>query len=117
MIVTLSTFTLLGCSTVYSLTEAERVEKLQRGVNVYQVNCVSCHGTDLLGTNQGPPLLWDLYVSNHHPDKRMALSISDGVSQHHWRYGDMPAQTHLNETEVDDVVFFIRQNLNANVFR
>ena len=115
-LIALSPFILWGCTAVDLQAEQKYQSALNSGQTVYQENCSACHGTDLLGTTQGPPLLWDLYITSHHPNKRMKQSLREGVSQHHWVFGDMPDQSHLSDTELSDVVFFVRQNLYKSGF-
>jgi mono/diheme cytochrome c family protein len=89
----------------------------EQGEKIYFVSCVQCHGSSLRGTDQGPPLIWDLYVSRHHSDRQFKKAVSEGVQEHHWRFGDMPAFPDLTESDVDNVVFFVRSVLRKHGIR
>ena len=76
--------------------------------------CSLCHDKDLSGTKLGPPLVYSLYKSGHHNDERLFKSIKEGVGQHHWYFGNMPAHPHISDTDINHMVAFIRQSLELN---
>ena len=63
--------------------------ELAKGQILYEKYCSSCHGLDLTGTDQGPPLLHPFYKPSHHGDKSFYRAALKGVKQHHWNFGDM----------------------------
>lgn len=105
-----------SCSAISTISSEERLAVLDRGKQVFDTYCASCHGLALRGTEIGPPLIWDLYVSGHHSDRQFKKAIVQGVKQHHWRFGDMPSFK-LKDEEVADVVVYVRQTLRDNGIR
>jgi mono/diheme cytochrome c family protein len=78
------------------------------GATVYGAQCRACHGPAGRGTDQGPPLVHGYYVPGHHADLAFYRAVKQGVVQHHWEFGDMPAQPQIPPTEVADVVAYVR---------
>ncbi|BCE00780.1 c-type cytochrome [Marinicellulosiphila megalodicopiae] len=76
--------------------------------------CPVCHDKDLSGTKMGPPLIFSLYKNGHHNNERLFKSIKEGVAQHHWYFGNMPAFAHISDTDINLMVTFIRQSLELN---
>ena len=37
-----------------------------QGREIFNENCAKCHGENAIGTNQGPPLLHNIYNPGHH---------------------------------------------------
>ncbi len=89
---------------------AEGVE----GQAVFEANCMACHGASAAGTKLGPPLIHDIYNPGHHSDQAFYLAAAAGVRQHHWTYGDMPAQPQVSEVEVGLIIRYIRELQEAN---
>lgn len=79
----------------------------QRGKEVYDGKCLSCHGKYTEGTHAGPSLV--PYDRAHHPDGDFARAMRDGVRQHHWNFGDMPPIEGLTEQEVADIISYVRE--------
>ncbi|MFA5564678.1 MAG: cytochrome c [Acidimicrobiia bacterium] len=98
---------LAGCSSDSSATSSDGVT--EQGEAVYQDACASCHGTDLRGTNDGPPLLSQVYEPGHHPDIAFVSAIKNGSPAHHWGFGDMSPVPGLDDNEIDAVISYIRQ--------
>jgi mono/diheme cytochrome c family protein len=80
----------------------------------FDVNCAQCHGKNGSGTNGGPPLIDNVYNSGHHGDAVFVLAIKAGVRQHHWRFGDMPAQPQVPDEQMVAIVQFVREVQAAN---
>lgn len=78
------------------------------GASVYQARCASCHGEDLRGTDKGPSQLSILYEPNHHGDESYRSAIRNGVAQHHWGLGDMPAVEDITDDQIERVITYIR---------
>lgn len=88
------------------------------GATLYLRNCAVCHGTDLLGTVQGPPLLHQIYAPNHHSDEAFQRAVAFGVQPHHWDFGPMVPIPGLSRDEVAHIVAFVRQEQEAaGIFR
>jgi len=81
---------------------------VERGEVNYKNNCARCHGVDMAGTAEGPPLMNKTYGSSHHADLSFYHAVKNGVKQPHWKYGDMPMLTGISPEEVSDIVAFVR---------
>jgi mono/diheme cytochrome c family protein len=79
------------------------------GQQLYAQSCASCHGTDLGGTDLGPPLLSIVYAPAHHPDEAFRSAIVNGVAAHHWEFGPMPPLTGLGDADIDAIIAFVRE--------
>ncbi len=88
---------------------AEAVE----GERYFNAVCAACHGQNGFGTDQGPPLIHDIYNPGHHADEAFFRAAGSGVPQHHWPFGNMPPQS-LTQAEVARIVTFIREVQAAN---
>lgn len=79
------------------------------GKALFLAECARCHGTDLKGTHQGPPLLHPYYRPDHHADLAFFMAIANGVRQHHWHFGDMPPVPTISREQAGSIVAYIRQ--------
>lgn len=86
----------------------------KRGQILFNENCASCHGVNASGTEQGPPLIHDIYNPGHHGDGAFYAAIRRGVRQHHWPYGNMPPQPHVSNVMMADILRFIRETQVEN---
>jgi mono/diheme cytochrome c family protein len=86
------------------------------GETLYRQSCSSCHGADLRGTNQGPSHLSIVYEPNHHPDDSFRRAIAEGVTAHHWAFGDMPPIGGLSDAEVDAIIQYVRERQTEKGF-
>jgi len=84
------------------------------GKAVFEGTCAACHGANLSGTADGPPLLHAFYGPKRHGNRAIASAVQNGSSQHHWRFGAMPPQSHIAEEQVALLVPFIREMQVAN---
>ncbi len=89
----------------------------QKGEMIFNANCASCHGINATGTDQGPPLVHNIYNPGHHADRSFYMAVDQGTKQHHWRFGDMPAQKHVAENDVRQIIKYIRELQVANGIR
>jgi len=80
----------------------------------FDQNCAACHGDIGAGTEQGPPLIHDTYNPGHHGDESFYRAISSGVQQHHWPYGNMPAQSQIEPDLAGMIIKFIREVQSEN---
>ena len=81
---------------------------LAKGQLLYEKYCSSCHGIDLAGSNEGPPLLHAFYKPSHHGDKSFYRAALQGVKQHHWEFGDMQPVPGMTPKKVKSVVAYVR---------
>ncbi len=92
---------------------AQSVGDAVAGEPLYQNNCAQCHGTDLRGTDQGPPHLDKVYESGHHADISFTLAVERGVPAHHWDFGPMPPIEGLTADDVADIIAYVREQQRA----
>lgn len=85
-----------------------------RGKAVFDANCASCHGVNAAGTDKGPPFIHDFYNPGHHDDEAFFLAARRGVPQHHWRFGNMPAQPQVTRDQLVLLVRYVRELQAAN---
>lgn len=78
------------------------------GYELFQGNCAQCHGADLNGTDEGPPLLHGFYKPSHHADVAFYRAIELGSPQHHWNFGDMKPVEGVNSDNARAIVEFVR---------
>jgi len=71
--------------------------------------CASCHGSDLRGTDQGPPFLDAIYRPGHHADASFFLAVKNGARAHHWHFGNMPPVAGLDDAQIEAIVAFVRE--------
>ncbi|HTN99366.1 MAG TPA: cytochrome c [Microthrixaceae bacterium] len=104
---------LAGCSGEDSGSTAEPTLD---GATLYAQNCASCHGADLRGTDKGPSHLSQVYEPGHHPDDSFRAAIEQGVTAHHWGFGDMEPVAGLDSAEADAIIAYIRERQRAEGF-
>src|SRR5918999_4179714 len=78
------------------------------GEQLFDRNCAGCHGSQARGTEKGPPLAHRVYEPSHHSDQAFHLAARNGVAAHHWRFGNMPAQPQVSESDVAAIVAYVR---------
>lgn len=94
-----------------SAIAAETVEipfKLARGQLLFEKYCSGCHGIQLDGTDQGPPLAHPFYKPSHHGDKAFYRAALQGAKQHHWNFGDMPPVEGMTPGKIESIVPYVR---------
>ena len=104
-------FSLLTAVFAVPATSAENIEipfQMARGQLLYERYCSSCHGLELNGSEQGPPLLHPFYKPSHHDDKSFYRAALKGVRQHHWNFGDMPPVAGMTPGKMDRIVPYLR---------
>ena len=80
----------------------------------FDANCAACHGKNGSGSQIGPPLIHDTYNPGHHSDESFRLAVRQGVRQHHWPFGDMPAQPQVSDAQLQDITRYVRELQQAN---
>lgn len=86
----------------------------EKGKEAFDANCAACHGKNASGTDQGPPLVHDIYNPGHHGDVAFLIAAKRGVQSHHWPYGNMPAQPQVSQQEIAAIVKYVRELQLAN---
>lgn len=87
------------------------------GEQFFNQFCSACHGKNAAGTNQGPPLLHQLYVPGHHGDASIRSAALNGVTAHHWRFGNMPPVEGIQEEHIGWITKYLRELQAANGIR
>jgi hypothetical protein len=78
------------------------------GETHYNLKCAECHGVKATGTQQGPPLVHQLYEPSHHADEAFFRAAELGTQAHHWGFGDMAPVEGISRAEVSLVVNYVR---------
>jgi mono/diheme cytochrome c family protein len=84
------------------------------GGKIFAENCVSCHGENAAGSKRGPPLIHKIYEPNHHADGSFYMATKRGVRPHHWKFGPMPPMPNISDTQLINIVAYIRTLQRAN---
>ena len=84
------------------------------GEELFNANCSVCHGMNASGTSQGPTFIDRIYHPGHHPDFSFRNAVSNGVTQHHWVFGDMPPVDGVSPEEVDKIICYVREVQRTN---
>ena len=92
-----------------SLSDAARA-----GEELFNANCLLCHGENAAGTRQGPTLINDIYKPGHHSDFSFRNAVRQGVRQHHWSFGDMPPVPGVSPDEAEQIICYVRELQLAN---
>jgi mono/diheme cytochrome c family protein len=103
-----------GRSTVASVRVPELTRTAVRGQMAFDESCASCHGAHGSGTDLGPPLIHDFYNPGHHGDDAFYAAVEGGVRQHHWQFGNMPAQPQVSELQTKRIIRYVRELQGAN---
>jgi mono/diheme cytochrome c family protein len=86
----------------------------QQGEIAFDANCVKCHGPKGSGSEDGPPLVHNIYNAGHHADAAFLLAARNGVRQHHWPFGDMPPLPQVGDDDIRTIVQYVRELQAAN---
>lgn len=84
------------------------------GKLAFDANCAMCHGNDAGGTDKGPPFVHDIYNPGHHSDASFRYAVRQGVQQHHWHFGNMPALPQVTDQQIAEIVTYVRELQQAN---
>jgi mono/diheme cytochrome c family protein len=85
-----------------------------RGQMAYGRVCASCHGETIDGTDKGPPLMHPVYNPGHHGDASFVAAARRGAKGHHWPFGDMKPVEGISDTELAEIIRFVREVQKAN---
>lgn len=84
------------------------------GQALFAANCAACHGRNAAGSDKGPPLVHPIYNPGHHSDRAFYGAAQQGVRQHHWAFGDMPAQPKVSTDDIALIIEYVRELQVAN---
>lgn len=101
-------------SQMVAVTVPDLSPQAANGKVAFDAVCAACHGVNAGGSDKGPPLIHDYYNPGHHSDAAFFLAAQRGVRQHHWNFGDMPAQPQVSESELEAIVQYVRELQQAN---
>jgi len=104
----------MGGPTVVVSLPAQLSTAAQKGKTLFEGNCVVCHGKNAAGTKQGPPLVHIIYEPSHHGDPAFYRAAQRGVRQHHWPFGNMPPVPGVNQSDVTQIIAYVRELQRAN---
>lgn len=98
------------------LAQGMQVPKPSRGLMpnpaagkvLYERACAQCHGADLRGAKEGPPLLHRVYEPSHHADIAFQIAVKYGSRQHHWNFGDMKPVADVTPDDVAHITAHVR---------
>lgn len=93
---------------------AELSPVARAGQAAFREHCAECHGENAGGTEKGPPLIHRYYEPSHHGDAAFVLAAKRGVPQHHWNFGNMPAQPEVGDRSIQQIIAFVREVQRAN---
>lgn len=86
----------------------------QVGATRFKANCARCHGVNAAGSNQGPPLVHDIYNPGHHGDASFRAAPKRGVRAHHWPFGNMPPIPGVTDDHMTAIIAYVRELQMAN---
>lgn len=107
---------LLGLGAAIAYGQATQIPKPSAGLmpnpvvgkTLYAGSCVQCHGADLRGTKEGPPLVHRFYEPGHHGDVAFQIAVKYGSRQHHWNFGDMKPVPGVSPDDVAHITAYVR---------
>ena len=85
------------------------VASADQGNILFHEHCARCHGAEGSGTPQGPALVSQTYRPGHHSDLSFHWAVKNGVTQHHWKFGNMPPQPQISPEDAANIVAYIRR--------
>lgn len=87
----------------------------QAGKEVFEASCAACHGTNAAGQDGvAPPLVHVIYEPNHHSDQSFYQAVRYGVRAHHWSFGNMPVIEGISQSQVGNIIAYVRELQRAN---
>jgi mono/diheme cytochrome c family protein len=103
------TDTVAGAPLVAITLPARFSELEQMGIAAFEAKCADCHGANGVGKDgAGPPLVHKVYEPSHHGDMAFQLVVQNGVTSHHWPFGNMPSVEGLTRADVGAIIAYVR---------
>ena len=103
-----------GNPNIIDVKVPELSEHARAGNMLFNLNCAVCHGENAGGSDQGPPLVHNIYNPGHHADMSFVMAAKRGVRAHHWPFGNMPAQPQVGKNEIRLITRYVREMQAAN---
>lgn len=106
----------LGLAATFAMAQPMQIPKPSKGLmpnaatgkKLFEGNCAKCHGADLRGSNEGPPLVHRIYEPGHHGDASFQIAVKYGTRRHHWQFGDMAPVPGLTPDDVAHISAYVR---------
>ncbi len=90
-------------------------EKAVMGKRAFDAVCAACHGENTAGVmGAGPTFVSRIYETTHHGDASFLSAAANGVTAHHWPFGNMPPQKGLTKNDLGNIVAYVREIQRAN---
>jgi cytochrome c len=90
-------------------------KKAIMGKLAFDATCAACHGENAAGViGAGPTFISRIYEPSHHGDNSFLRASTNGVTAHHWPFGNMPPQKGLTKSDIGNVVAYVRELQRAN---
>ncbi|WP_319412159.1 cytochrome c [uncultured Cohaesibacter sp.] len=80
----------------------------KEGLKLYNANCLSCHGVGGRSTSFGPALVNQIYYKGNLSDRAFSQAVIYGAPQRNWDYGPMDPVDGLTQTEIAQILAYIR---------
>ncbi len=85
------------------------------GMRGYEAKCAACHGINAAGQDEvAPPLVHTIYRPGHHPDNAFVRAAMQGVTSHHWNFGNVPPVQGLTAADIKYIARYIRELQQEN---
>lgn len=84
------------------------------GRDYFIQHCQTCHGENGGGSRTGPPLVHKIYEPSHHSDGAFVRAVRQGVTAHHWHFGNMPSLPAVTDAEIAPIIAYVRAVQRAN---
>ena len=104
-----------GAAIVSVSIPAKLSEMARIGKRAFDAKCAACHGANAAGQNGvAPPLVHTIYRPNHHSDMAFVNAAQNGVTSHHWKFGNMPPVEGLTNADVKYIARYVRELQKEN---
>jgi mono/diheme cytochrome c family protein len=80
-------------------------EAAQRGFALFRSQCIRCHAINRSGGRVGPDLNVPQSIVEYRPEEQIRTYIKNPFA---FRYGNMPANPHLGDADLDDLLAYLR---------
>ena len=85
------------------------------GKAIFEAKCSVCHGQNAAGQNGiAPPLVYQIYEPGHHGEGAFVSAALNGVTAHHWNFGNMPKIEGVTAGDIKLVTAYIRELQREN---
>ena len=92
--------------------------KSRQGEIAFNARCAICHGANAVGTAAGPPLVHRIYEPGHHQDFAFHNAVRNGVTAHHWQFGNMPPLPGVSDSDIEAIICYVRElQLAAGIYQ